>query len=143
VREAKDGDVAEPELALVAPGGFHMALARSAGHYYVRIKEGPAIHYQRPSVDVLFASVAINAGPHALGVILTGMGRDGADGLLQMRAKGAHTIAQDEATSVVFGMPREAIRVGAVQQTLPLDRIAHAITAELRAPSTAIPHLTV
>lgn len=149
VREARDGDVLQAGLALVAPGGFHMLLQRGGGQYEVRIKEGPLIHYQRPSVDVLFASVARVAGVHAVGVILTGMGRDGADGLLKMRDSGARTIAQDEATSVIFGMPREAIRAGAVQRVLPLEAIAGGIVSALPVASrptglsTAAPRPTV
>ncbi len=135
VREAKDNDTLHAGLALVAPGGFHMLLERSGGSYKVRVKDGPLIQYQRPSVDVLFASVAKAAGPHAVGVLLTGMGRDGADGLLEMRRCGARTIAQNEETSVIFGMPREAIRAGAAQQVLPLDGIANGILSALQAPS--------
>ncbi len=124
VREAADGDAVRPGLALVAPGGFHMVLDRGLR---VRIKDGPLVCYQRPSVDVLFTSVARVAGANAVGVILTGMGNDGAQGMKRMKDHGAHNIAQDEATSVIFGMPREAIRAGAVDQTLPLDRIAQAV----------------
>jgi two-component system chemotaxis response regulator CheB len=127
VREAVDGDTPRPGLALVAPGGFHMVLERAGGAFRVRIKDGPLVCYQRPSVDVLFTSVALAAGPRAIGVMLTGMGNDGAQGMKRMKDKGCHTIAQDEATCVVFGMPREAIRAGAVNQTLPLDRIAPAL----------------
>lgn len=124
VREAVDGDAASPGLALVAPGGFHMVVDRGLR---VRIKDGPLVCYQRPSVDVLFTSVARVAGANAVGVILTGMGNDGAEGMKRMKDQGAHNIAQDETTSVIFGMPREAIRAGAVDQTLPLDRIAEAV----------------
>jgi two-component system chemotaxis response regulator CheB len=124
VREAVDGDAVRPGLALVAPGGFHMVLDRG---FRVRIKDGPVVCYQRPSVDVLFSSVAMVAGANAVGVILTGMGNDGAQGMKRMKDHGAHNIAQDEATSVIFGMPREAIRAKAVDQTLPLDRIAQAV----------------
>lgn len=124
VREAKDGDPVVPGLALVAPGGYHMLLERSGARYLVRIKNGPPVHYQRPSVDVLFQSVAASAASNAVGVLLTGMGADGARGLLAMYHSGAHTIAQDEKTCVVFGMPKEAIRLGAVRQVLPLEEIA-------------------
>lgn len=124
VREAVDGDLALPGLALVAPGGFHMVLDHGLR---VRVKDGPLVCYQRPSVDVMFSSVAMIAGAKAVGVILTGMGNDGAQGMKKMKDKGSHNIAQDEATSVIFGMPREAIRAGAVDQTLPLDRIAAAV----------------
>src|SRR5580700_124585 len=141
VREAVEGDVACPGLALVAPGGFHMVLERGMR---IRIKDGPLVCYQRPSVDVLFTSVAMVAGAKAVGVMLTGMGNDGSQGMKRMKDQGCHNIAQDEATCVVFGMPREAIRAGAVDQTLPLDRIAAAvITACAKEhPSTASPHRT-
>ena len=111
VKEAEDGDTLRTGLALVAPGDLHMLLRRSGGRYYVNVKTGPRVCYQRPSVDVLFCSVAEAAGAEAVGVLLTGMGSDGAQGLLKMRQAGAHTIAQDEATCVVFGMPREAIEL--------------------------------
>jgi two-component system chemotaxis response regulator CheB len=127
VREARDGDGVKPGLALVAPGGFHMLLTRIGGEYRVSVKDGPQVCYQRPSVDVLFASVAEIAGSRALGVILTGMGHDGAQGLKSMKQRGARTLAQDEESCVVFGMPKEAIRAGAVDQVLPLERIAGAI----------------
>jgi two-component system chemotaxis response regulator CheB len=104
-----------------------MVLERSAGAYRVRVKDGPMVCYQRPSVDVLFTSVAMAAGARAIGVILTGMGNDGAQGMKRMREKGSYNIAQDEASCVIFGMPREAIRAGAVDQILPLDRIAAAL----------------
>jgi two-component system, chemotaxis family, protein-glutamate methylesterase/glutaminase len=127
VKEAEDGDEVRQGRALVAPGGLHMLLRRAGNGYKVAIKDGPRVCYQRPSVDVLFASVAAEAGNDTLGVILTGMGADGAAGLLQMRRRGARTIAQDEASSVVFGMPREAIRVGAAEQVLPLNDISTAL----------------
>ncbi len=127
VREAQDGDTLHPGLALVAPGDFHLLLRKSAGRYFVNVKPGPRVCYQRPSVDVLFVSVAESAGSNSLGVLLTGMGADGAQGLLQMRRAGALTMAQNEATCVVFGMPREAIQLGAAQQVLPLDSIPGAI----------------
>ena len=127
VKEGCDGDEVAPGRALIAPGNFHMFLRKSPAGYLVRIKDGPQVCYQRPSVDVLFSSVAETAGPDAVGVLLTGMGSDGAQGLLRMKRAGARTIAQDEATSVVFGMPREAIRLGAADRVLPLPRIAGAI----------------
>jgi len=123
VKEAKDGDSVLNGQALIAPGNFHMLLRRRGSRYFVTIKDGPLVHQQRPAVDVLFSSVAQNAGPNAIGVILTGMGVDGADGMLQMKHAGAATIAQDESSCVVFGMPREAIKLGAVDRTVPLDRI--------------------
>ncbi len=127
VKEAVDGDTPRPGLALVAPGDFHMLLRKTGGQYSVKVKTGPRVCYQRPSVDVLFLSVAEAAGRDAVGVLLTGMGSDGAQGLLQMAKSGARTIAQDEATCVVFGMPREAIVLGAVKQILPLAAIPGAI----------------
>ena len=113
VKEAEEGDVLRPGLALVAPGDFHMLLRKAGGRYSVNIKTGPRVCYQRPSVDVLFSSVAEAAGSRAVGILLTGMGADGSQGLLKMRQAGARTIAQNEATCVVFGMPREAINLGA------------------------------
>lgn len=131
VREAKDGDTAAPGLALIAPGGYHMLLERSGAFYQVRIKGGPMVHHQKPSVDVLFHSVAKHAGANAMGVLLTGMGADGADGLLAMRQNKAYTIAQDEATSVVYGMPGEAVKLGAACDELPLDEIPGRIITRL------------
>jgi two-component system chemotaxis response regulator CheB len=132
VREAQDGDKLEPGLALVAPGNFHMLLHRSASGYRVEVKDGPMICFQRPAVDVLFHSVARSAGPSATAAILTGMGSDGAQGMLAMKKAGGRTIAQDEATCVVFGMPREAIRLGAVDRVLPLAAIPGAVLSECR-----------
>jgi two-component system chemotaxis response regulator CheB len=123
VREAQDGDAVVPGVALIAPGGRHMVLQRSGARYVARIKDGPPVHHQRPAADVLFQSVARHAGRNAVGVILTGMGADGAKGLLAMREAGAHTIAQDEASCVVFGMPKEAIKLGAACQVAPLGDI--------------------
>ncbi len=132
VREAEHGDKIEPGLALVAPGNFHMLLKRSPTGYWVEIKNGPMVSFQRPAVDVLFHSVAQTAGSNATGAILTGMGSDGALGMLAMKKAGARTIAQDEASCVVFGMPKEAIRHGAVDRVLPLSSIPGAILAEAR-----------
>ncbi len=137
VREARDGDHVVHGLALIAPGNYHMTLERSGARYHVRVKTGPRVHHQRPSVDVLFHSVARHAGPNAVGVILTGMGADGAKGLLAMRQAGAHTIAQDEATCVVFGMPKEAIKLGAACEVLPLPHIPHRALQTLAAHQTA------
>ena len=123
VREAKDGDAVLPGTALIAPGNFHMLLKRVGGTYYVEVKTGPLVFHQRPSVDVLFLSVARFAGANALGVIMTGMGRDGAAGLLEMKKAGAYTVAQDEASCVVFGMPKEAIRLGGVEKVVSLSDI--------------------
>jgi two-component system, chemotaxis family, protein-glutamate methylesterase/glutaminase len=133
VKEAEDGDELRPGRALIAPGGLHMLIRRSGGGYRAVIKDGPRVCYQRPSVDVLFASVAAEAGGNTLGVILTGMGADGANGLLQMRQRGAPTIAQDEASCVVFGMPREAIRLGAAGHVLSLNEISPALLRLLSA----------
>lgn len=127
VKEAEGGEVLRTGLALLAPGGFHLLVHRSGALYVARLKEGPAVHYQRPSVDVLFNSVARYAGVNALGVLLTGMGVDGAAGLKKMRDEGAYTIAQDEETSVVYGMPKAAAELDAVEAVLPLDRIPHGI----------------
>ncbi len=132
VREAGDGDRVEPGLALVAPGNYHMLLKRTPSGYRVEIKDGPMVCFQRPAVDVLFHSVAQAAGSNATGAILTGMGSDGAMGMLTMKKAGARTIAQDEATCVVFGMPKEAIRHGAVERVLPLSAIPKAILEESR-----------
>lgn len=131
VKEAADGDSVLPGRALLAPGNFHMLLQRSGARYLVRVKSGPPVHHQRPSVDVLFQSVAQAAGSNAVGVILTGMGADGAAGLLAMRQQGAHTIAQDEASCVVFGMPKEAIQRQAAVKVLPLHRIAEELVRHL------------
>jgi two-component system chemotaxis response regulator CheB len=124
VREGVDGDSVVPGVALVAPGNKHMLLKRSGARYLVEVKDGPLVNRHRPSVDVMFRSVARSAGQNAIGVILTGMGGDGALGLLAMREAGARTIAQDEASCVVFGMPKVAIDAGAVEKTLPLDLVA-------------------
>ncbi len=131
VKEAEDGDTLETGLALVAPGNYHMVLRRAGAGYRVQIKDGPLVCYQRPAVDVLFHSVAETASKRAVGVLLTGMGSDGARGLLELREAGSRTIAQNEATCVVFGMPREAIRMGAAEQVLPLDRVANGILGAL------------
>lgn len=124
VKEAADGDRIRPGRMLIAPGGRHLTVCRSGAFYQARVTDGPLVHHHRPSVDVLFRSVAKAAGPHALGVIMTGMGRDGAAGLKAMHDARARTIAQDEASSVVFGMPKEAIALGAVDAVLPLPAIA-------------------
>lgn len=127
VREARDNDHVVQGVALVAPGNRHMLLRRSGGTYLVKIRSGPRVHYQRPSVDVLFQSVAQHAGRNAVGVILTGMGADGAKGMLSMKDKGAYTVAQDEASCVVFGMPKEAIKLGAARKVVALTKVPQAI----------------
>jgi two-component system chemotaxis response regulator CheB len=129
VKEAEDGDTLRPGVAMVAPGDFHLVARKGGGRTFVNVKTGPRVCYQRPSVDVLFHSVAETAGPKAVGVLLTGMGNDGAQGLLRMRQAGARTIAQDEASCVVFGMPREAIALGAAEQVVSLASVADALLA--------------
>jgi len=124
VREAQSGDSIVPGVALVAPGNHHLLVKRSGARYVAEVKDGPRVNRHRPSVDVTFRSVARAVGRSAVGILLTGMGGDGAQGLLAMRESGARTIAQDEATCVVFGMPKVAIDLGAVSSVLPLERIA-------------------
>ncbi len=131
VREAQNNDRVVPGVALIAPGNHHMVLSRNGGNYLVRIKEGPRVHYQRPSVDVLFQSVAKSAARNVVGVILTGMGADGAKGTLAMKTSGAYTMAQDEATCVVYGMPKEAVKLGGVDKVVPLPGMPQAIISAL------------
>ena len=127
VREGRNGDRVVPGRAIIAPGGSHMLLRRSGAQYSVEVMNGPLVNRHRPSVDVLFRSVAKSAGANALGVIMTGMGDDGAAGLLEMRKAGARTLGQDEDSCVVFGMPREAVKRGAVERQVPLGAIAREI----------------
>lgn len=127
VKEAKDGDGVIPGTVLIAPGNYHMKFMRSGARYFVKLNQEQPVYHQRPSVNVLFDSVAEYAGSNATGVILTGMGADGAAGLLKMRQAGAITIAQDEESCIVFGMPKEAIKLGAVEKVLPLEKIPVAI----------------
>ncbi|HIJ79370.1 MAG: chemotaxis response regulator protein-glutamate methylesterase [Desulfobulbaceae bacterium] len=127
VKEAVNGDSVLRGRALIAPGSQHLLLKRSGARYYVEVKDGPLVSRHRPSVDILFRSTARYAGANAIGVIMTGMGDDGAKGLLEMKQSGASTIAQDEATCVVFGMPKEAIKLGAADRVLPLQDIAPAV----------------
>ena len=124
VKEASDGDPLVPGRALIAPGNHHLLIERSGPGYEARVTDGPLVSRHRPSVDVLFRSAAKSVGPNAVGVIMTGMGNDGAQGLLEMRSRGAQTIAQDESSCIVFGMPREAILRGAAMVVVPLARIA-------------------
>jgi two-component system chemotaxis response regulator CheB len=124
VKEAADGDLIRPGHAFVAPGNWHVLVHRSGLDYRIEVNDGPLVSRHRPSVDVLFGSVAKSVGPDAVGVIMTGMGDDGAQGLLEMRNCGAQTIAQDESSCVVFGMPKEAIACGAVTAVVPLLGIA-------------------
>jgi len=132
VKEAESNDTVIRGRVLIAPGNHHMLLRRSGARYFVEVKEGPLVCRHRPSVDVLFRSAARYAGKNAVGVILTGMGDDGARGMLEMRQAGAKTIAQDEETCVVFGMPKEAIKLGAAEKILPLQSVAAAILASAR-----------
>jgi two-component system chemotaxis response regulator CheB len=127
VKEAETNDTVIRGRALIAPGNHHLLLKRSGARYYVEVKDGPLVCRHRPSVDVLFRSAARYAGQNAIGVILTGMGDDGARGMLEMKQAGAATFAQDEATCVVFGMPKEAIKLGGVDKILPLQSVARAI----------------
>lgn len=127
VREAANGDRVLPGLALIAPGGQHMMLKRNGAQYVVEVADGPVVNRHKPSVDVLFRSAAKYAGANALGIIMTGMGDDGARGLKEMHDAGARTIAQDEASCVIFGMPKEAIKLDAVDQIMALEQIPAAI----------------
>jgi len=127
VKEAANGDAVLRGRALIAPGNHHLLLKRSGARYFVEVRQGPLVCRHRPSVDVMFRSGARYAGRNAVGVLMTGMGNDGAHGLLELKEAGARTVAQDEATCVVFGMPHEAIKLGAADRVLPLERIAHAV----------------
>lgn len=128
VREAKHGDRITPGRALIAPGGRHMQIRRSGAQYHVEVIDGPLVNCHKPSVDVLFRSVAKFAGSNALGIIMTGMGNDGVHGLMDMHEAGARTIAQDENSCVVFGMPKEAIKLGAVDEIVALEKLAGLIS---------------
>jgi len=140
VKEAVDGDVAVPGRVLIAPGNKHMLLRRSGARHTVTVIGGPLVSRHRPSVNVLFRSVAHEAGANAIGVILTGMGDDGADGLVEMRTAGAHTIAQDEASSVIFGMPKEAIARGGATEVVPLNHIPTAILRQSQRSIECVSH---
>jgi two-component system chemotaxis response regulator CheB len=137
VREAAHGDEVLPGTALIAPGDYHMAVEWTGNRYRIRLRQDPPIHFTRPAVDMLFNSAAQCAGRHALGVLLTGMGRDGAQGMQQLKSAGAINLAQNEATCVVYGMPRAAVELGVVDRALPLDHIPHAIIQALR---ERVPH---
>ncbi len=141
VKEACDGDRVLPGHALLAPGNFHMALRRSGAEYSVSVTSGPPVNLHRPAVDVLFDSCAEHAGRNVVGAILTGMGADGARGLKHMRDAGARTIAQDEASCVVFGMPKEAIALGGVEMVLPLHKIGPELIGLAQSPSGLSGHL--
>ena len=127
VKEAQDGDRLYSGSALIAPGNRHMMLKGRSPNYYVQIVDGPRVNHHKPSIDVLFKSVARYGAENAVGVLLTGMGKDGANGMLEMKNHGAYNIAQNESTSVVFGMPKEAIRLGAAHEILPIEKIGHAM----------------
>jgi two-component system chemotaxis response regulator CheB len=132
VKEAEHGERILPGHVYIAPGGRHLAVRRSGANYVVEVNDAELVNRHRPSVEVLFNSVANEVGRNAIGVMLTGMGRDGADAMLRMREAGAYNFAQDEASCVVFGMPREAIATGAVHEILPLQKIAAQLLAQLR-----------
>jgi two-component system, chemotaxis family, protein-glutamate methylesterase/glutaminase len=132
VTEAVHGERILPGHAYIAPGGFHLSLTRSGANYVAQVDQEPPVNRHRPSIDVLFDSAAKHAGKNAIGVILTGMGRDGAEGLLRMHQAGAYTLAQDEASCVVFGMPREAIALGAASEVVPLAEMSQRLLAHLR-----------
>jgi two-component system chemotaxis response regulator CheB len=129
VKQAVDGEAVHGGVAYIAPGGRHLVLMRRGGGYYLRVNDDPPVNRHRPSVDTLFRSIAKAAGPQAIGVMLTGMGGDGADAMLEMSRAGAYNIAQDEASCVVFGMPRQAIATGAVNEVTPLAEIAPRLEA--------------
>ncbi len=131
VKEAEDGERVLPGHAYIAPGDRHLELTRSGANYQVRLHDGPPVNRHRPSVDVLFRSVAQFAGRNAVGVILTGMGNDGAAGMLEMHRAGAYTLAQNEASCVVFGMPREAIATGGVNEVVELERMSQRMLAQI------------
>ncbi len=124
VKEAEEGDLARPGTVLVAPGDFHMVVHWGTQGYQVSLKKGPQVWHQRPAVDILFKTAAEAAGKYCIGALFTGMGRDGAEGLLAIKNKGAMTYAQDEASCVVYGMPKAAVELGAAQKVAPLDKMA-------------------
>lgn len=132
VSEARDGDRILPGTALLAPGGLHMEVARSGANYVVRLSEAPPVNGHRPAVDVMFNSAARCAGRNLIAALLTGMGKDGARGLLEIRKAGGYTMAQDEASCVVYGMPREAAEIGAAEEVLPLEEIGPGLLAQAR-----------
>jgi two-component system chemotaxis response regulator CheB len=132
VKEAEHGERVLPGYAYIAPGGFHLSLGRSGANYVAHLDQEPPVNRHRPSIDVLFDSAAKHAGKNAIGMLLTGMGKDGAEGLLRMHKAGAHTLAQDEASCVVFGMPREAIAIGAADEVAPLGEMCRRVLTHLR-----------
>ncbi len=136
VKEAEHGERVLPGHAYIAPGHSHLLLVRNGGQYSCALSDGPPVNRHRPSVDVLFRSAANCAGANAIGVILTGMGKDGAMGMLEMKSAGAYNISQDESSCVVFGMPKEAVAVGGVDETVTLLEVAHSIMARLSTMGT-------
>lgn len=132
VKEAQDGDQVVPGRVLIAPGNYHMEITRSGAFYYVKLHQGPALHSVRPAADYLMKTVAKFVGKNALGVVLTGMGKDGAEGLLEMKNAGAYTVVQNEETCVVYGMPGAAVALGAADKILPLDKIAGDLISQLQ-----------
>ncbi|ASD62450.1 protein-glutamate methylesterase/protein-glutamine glutaminase [Bdellovibrio bacteriovorus] len=137
VKEAQEGDQVVPGRVLIAPGNYHMEITRSGAFYYVKLHQGPALHSVRPAADYLMKSVAKYVGKNAMGVVLTGMGKDGAEGLLEMKNAGAYTVAQNEETCVVYGMPAAAVALGAADKVLPLDRIAGDLLKQLQTRNAA------
>jgi two-component system chemotaxis response regulator CheB len=135
VAEANDGERVLPGHAYIAPGGLHLSVERSGANYIARVRDGEPVNRHKPSVEVLFQSAARVVGPNALGVMLTGMGADGARAMKEMRDAGSWNVCQDEASCVVFGMPREAIAHGAAHEVMPLQQIAHALIERLRSTS--------
>lgn len=137
VKEAQDGDQVVPGRVLIAPGNYHMEITRSGAFYYVKLHQGPALHSVRPAADYMMKSVAKFVGKNALGVVLTGMGKDGAEGLLEMKNAGAYTVVQNEETCVVYGMPGAAVALGAADKILPLDRIAGDLLGQIQIRNAA------
>lgn len=137
VKEAEEGDQVVPGRVLIAPGNYHMEITRSGAFYYVKLHQGPALHSVRPAADYLMKSVAKFVGKNAMGVVLTGMGKDGAEGLLEMKNAGAYTVAQNEETCVVYGMPAAAVALGAADKVMPLDRIAGELLHQLQKKNAA------
>lgn len=137
VKEAQEGDQVVPGRVLIAPGNYHMEITRSGAFYYVKLHQGPTLHSVRPAADYLMKSVAKYVGKNALGVVLTGMGKDGAEGLLEMKNAGAYTVAQNEETCVVYGMPGAAVALGAADKILPLDKIAGDLMGQIQIRNAA------
>jgi len=132
VREASDGDIPSAGQILIAPAGKHMELHAKNQGLYIHLADFDKVNHHKPSIDILFKSVALSTGKNAIGILLTGMGKDGALGLLEMKLKGAYTIAQNEDSSIIYGMPKEALNIGAVHSTVPLDKIASDILSAVK-----------